>query len=226
MIPLPPDVRFDPWRGGGVETLLARQEALDTASMPAGDHPFSTQLLLGGGVTRGVVDAQGKRLTDLRFTTSLYAIFGNGTAGPSDSPGYSWPSGSGHGALVKCPAGVRHILANLNIVLPDRVTPRHHYEWGFHGVWSAKDSQLILLNVGIYNAENALILGGNHSHAKGVTIGIRGNRLKNAEGMQAHYAVIMQGNDNVVEDLTIEIPAYHSIGVQGGSRNIFWGVNR
>ena len=221
MLTLPSDSRFDLWRDNGADLLAAAQEVLDAPQMPAGDHPFSTQLVLGFGVTRGTLDAQGHRITDLRFTKSLFNLFGSGTSGPSGSPGYSWPSGSGKGALVKCPSSVRHILMNLNIVLPDRTMPAHHQESGFHGIWSDKTSQLILLNVGIYNAENALILGGSHSHAKGIYIGTRGTRPANGDGMKAHYATCLQGEDNAIEDLVVDFNSYHDVGVQGGQRNAY-----
>src|SRR3990167_6091096 len=126
MLTLPSDSRFDLWRSNGADLIAAADEAMDALPMPAGDHPFSTQLILSNGVTRGVLDAQGQRVTDLRFTKSLFNLFGTGTSGPSGSPGYSWPGGGGHGALVKCPSGGRHILMDLNIVLPDRTMPAHH----------------------------------------------------------------------------------------------------
>ena len=68
---LPPDARFDPWRDCGGDLVQARLDALDVPPISAGTHPYSVQLLPNdGGVLRGELGPNGKRLTTIDFTKS------------------------------------------------------------------------------------------------------------------------------------------------------------
>ena len=220
---LPLDTRFDPWRSAGRDLDVARAKVLDAPIVPAGVHPYSTQLILADGqVFRGSVDVDGKPATILRFTKSLFDLLGTGPFGSAGGPGWSWPGSRG---LIEPEVGADAILANVDIEMPAIQTPNHHQERGFHGP-NGRRGKLICLNVRIFNADNALVLG-TGSHAATVVIGVRG-RTKNGEGNYGHYGVVPQGEGIVVEDLDVQTILHHDYSLQGSKGCVlcrYKGVN-
>lgn len=214
---LPPGAAFDPWRECGADLAQARQDALDVPAISAGVHPYSVQLLpQAGAVLRGELGPQGELLTTLDFTKSLYQLLGTGTAGPSGSPGYSYPNAQ---ALISILSG-RVIVADLRLRFPILPAPKHHYEAGYHALYCKGIAQLLGWNLEIVNADHGVILGGSHSHLQGVKIKYEMGRLKNNEGQHGHYAACLQGDHNVIEDLEVSGLTFHDIDIQGSE----WGV--
>ena len=170
--------------------------------------------LIDGQLTSSIKGA-GKGVTTLRFTTSLYTLFGKGPwqAGPSDTPGWS----SGGGLITG--SGAEFSVEDCTLEFPDHAQAPHHYEVGWNAIHFGNVSQGWIRHVRIVNADSG-ILGYSATNCLFEDIELTWpGVVKNAAGHQAHYGVAFGrgSHRNLVDQLVIKGLCRHDTDVANGA---------
>ena len=185
-----------------------------------GTHAIDHQLVLQSGqVLRGA----GKDHTILRFTKSLYQLFGKGPWQAGSDP--NTPGWSSGGGLIKTAYGVSEVgIEDLTIEFPAHTQKAHHYEVGYNALFLDAPVNCWIRRVRIVNADSG-VLGYRLTNCLIDDLELTWpNVTKNGAGYVAHYGV-MFGRDStlsLVDNLHCQGLCRHDTDVANGAHhNVF-----
>lgn len=176
--------RLSDWRGVGYHAGET-PPATSPMTFPAGVHVLTDPIVLA---SNQVLKGAGRDVTTLRFTKSLFDLFGAGDwqAGGVTSPG--WSTGGG---LITSELTTEIGIEDLTIEFPAHLQAAHFYEVGFNALFFGKVTNFWVRRVRIVNSDSGIFCYKCTSSLfqdvelrwPGVT--------KNAAGHVAHYGVML-----------------------------------